>query len=338
MAYYVFKIDVNRVGDAMNFDTMQLCSGDECVAGWIDHLSENDEIKINNITWVKKEYFRRQWDRMLKCIPTYIQRASSSSTSQLLGQGISSTAYSIMEKMGWAGGPLINGRGEKGILKPVETGDPRPDREGLGFTKKKKVRRRIAAYEVGGGEIQYAKGSKGLLKSVELDPMGKPVVSGENLPWYSAVKEILYWGGAVKGIAEYSYPHPRGWTFKEMCKEIPLDKIQVKDTTTALAAASQAEPTCKTAWTNRHSSWHVNVDVDWSEFGSIFQSRLLTNSDFQTYFKYIVHRRLYVRAFMPEEDGYNRCRCCHSAKETQLHLHRCNTLWGGLSGKSLGAR
>ena len=30
---------------------------------------------------------------------------------------------------------------------------------------------------------------------------------------------------------------------------------------------------------------------------------------------------------MPEDDGYNKCRCCHAAKETQIHLHRCSTLW-----------
>ena len=175
--------------------------------------------------------------------------------------------------------------------------------------------------------MMYAKGSKGLLKKVELDPRGKPVTSGENLPWYLAMKEVLYWKGAIKGIAEFSFPHPRGWTIKELYNEIPLDKIQVKHTTGALALVDTAEPTCKTAWTNTSSSWHVKVSIDWDAFGSIFRSQLLTNSDFQTYYKYIVHRRLYVRSFMPEEDGYNRCRCCHSAKETQAHLHRCHVLW-----------
>ena len=43
--------------------------------------------------------------------------------------------------------------------------------------------------------------------------------------------------------------------------------------------------------------------------------------------KYSVHRRLHVRSFMPEDDGYNKCRCCHAAKETQAHLHRCYALW-----------
>ena len=30
---------------------------------------------------------------------------------------------------------------------------------------------------------------------------------------------------------------------------------------------------------------------------------------------------------MPEEDGCDRCRCCDSARETQVHLHRCSALW-----------
>ena len=213
------------------------------------------------------------------------------------------------------------------MRRPIEAGEPHPGRAGLGLPKKKRVVKRIAAYDIGDGVMQYARGGKGLLKAVELDPRGKPVPSGENLQWFLEMKEVLYWKGAVKGIAEFLFPHPRGWTFKEMCKEIPLDKIQVKHTTGALAAADVAEPTCKTAWVNKHSSWHVNTAIDWDAFSSIFRSQLLTNSDFQTYYKYIVHRRLYVRSFMPEADGYNRCRCCDSAKETQAHLHRCHVLW-----------
>ena len=223
--------------------------------------------------------------------------------------------------------PLTTRRGEEGIRKPLEAGEPRPARAGLGLITKRKEKKRLAAYEVGNGELQYARGEKGLLKAVTLDPRGKPVATGENLPWYAEIKEILYWRGAVKGIAEYLFPHPRGWTFKEFRDEIPLDKIRVAHTTGALASADVAEPKCKAAWVNRSSSWHVKVGVDWNEFGNIFRSKLLTNLDYQTYFKYIVHRRLYVRAFMPEEDGYNRCRCCHSAKETQAHLHRCCELW-----------
>ena len=30
---------------------------------------------------------------------------------------------------------------------------------------------------------------------------------------------------------------------------------------------------------------------------------------------------------MPEADGYDKCRCCHAARETQMHLHRCSALW-----------
>ena len=87
------------------------------------------------------------------------------------------------------------------------------------------------------------------------------------------------------------------------------------------------EPTCKKAWVDRASSWHVNVAIDWAALGQIFRSRLLTPVDFQSFFKFIIHRRLYVRSFMPEEDGYNKCRCCHSARESQAHLHRCSVLW-----------
>ena len=326
--FWKVKIDVNRVGDTMNFDAFRICTGEECVKGWINPISDTPEIKIDSITWVKKDYFSKQWDRMMLCIPDHIKRASCSRTSKLTGQGISGTAHGIMRKMGWKGGPLITKRGDEGLMYAPEATEPHQNREGLGFTRsKKKEKKRLAAYELPNGDILYGNGDEGLIKVIELDPRGRAVVTGENVPWFSEAKEVLFWKGGIKGVAEFIFPHPKGWTFKEFRREIPLDKIQVKHTTGALAEKDVVEPTCKKAWSDVTSSWHVKATIDWDAFGSIFKSKLLTPLDFHTFFKYLVHRRLYVRSFMPEEDGYNKCRCCHAVRESQAHLHRCYVLW-----------
>ena len=104
------KIDVNRVGDAMDFSQHKIVTGEECVDGWIDHLSENPFVKVSPIKYVKKEYFRKQWDRMMTRLPSHITRAAISLDSYVIGQGISMIAYNIMKKMGWTGGPLQGGQ------------------------------------------------------------------------------------------------------------------------------------------------------------------------------------------------------------------------------------
>ena len=125
---------------------------------------------------------------------------------------------------------------------------------------------------------------------------------------------ILWWKGAIKGIAEYCYPHPKGWTFKELLKDAPLDKLNVSAITGAFASKLKETPTCMTAWNDTSSSWHVTAPIDWKELGRLFVFSLITPPDFHLFMKYIVHRGLFVRSFMPESDGYDRCRCCHAAR------------------------
>ena len=258
---------------------------------------------------------------MMKRIPDHIVRAANSLDSVVIGQGISMTAYNMMKRMGWTGGPL-----KGGMLAPPPTPEGNRSREMLGF-KAKKERSKVVAYTTGDGGIVYGQEREGLIKRYELDPLGKPIPTGENVPWHSGAKPVLRWRGAIKGVAEYCYPHPQGWTFKELLKETPLDRITVSAITGAFASKVKATPTCKAAWNNAASSWHVKTPIDWEELGKLFAFSLITPPDFHLFMKYIVHRGLFVRSFMPEEDGYDRCRCCHAAKETQVHLHRCSTLW-----------
>ena len=70
----------------------------------------------------------------------------------------------------------------------------------------------MAAYEVDGVTV-YAKKTKGILKEYELDPLGKPVITNRNVGWHSGARPVLWWKGGIKGVTEFSYPHPRGWTY-----------------------------------------------------------------------------------------------------------------------------
>ena len=185
----------------------------------------------------------------------------------------------------------------------------------------------MAAYEVDGVTV-YAKKTKGILKEYELDPLGKPVITNRNVGWHSGARPVLWWKGGIKGVAEFSYPHPRGWTYAQLDKIMDLDRMTVSVLTGAFSAIGKAiEPTCMTSWNKITSSWHITQAIDWEAFGQLFQNALATTKDLNLFLIHIVHRRIVMRSFMPMQDGYNKCRCCHAAKETHMHLHNCNTLW-----------
>ena len=196
--FWQSKVDVNRIGDAMDFSLNRIVTGEECAEGWINHLSDTQFVKVSPVKYVKKDYLSKQWDRMINRIPGYIVRAANSLDSVVIGQGISMTAYNMMKKMGWTGGPL-----KGGMLAHPPTPEGNRSREMLGYKVKTK-RSKVVAYISGEGEVVYGQEREGLIKRYELNPLGNPVPTGENVPWHSGAKPVLRWKGAIKGIAEFN--------------------------------------------------------------------------------------------------------------------------------------
>ena len=108
---------------------------------------------------------------------------------------------------------------------------------------------------------------------------------------------------------------------------VPLDRLTVRHLTQAFSTANRETPACIRNWHRRDSSWNIGCEVDWSQYGGLYCSRLTTNRDVHLHFKYILHRRLVLRCFYPSDSGGTRCRCCDAARETHCHLVRCGTLW-----------
>ena len=165
-----------------------------------------------------------------------------------------------------------------------------------------------------------------IIKECSLDPLGKPLITDENVGYYSEKLETLWWRG-VKGTANLLYPHPKAWTFKEVDSSAPIDQLEIKDLTGAIGAKNKGVPSCITNWNKLRSSWRIAAMIDWAEYGRSYSSRLTTNNDIWTHFKNILHRRLVVRAHCPSDSGSTRCRCCGAARETQSHMVRCSVLW-----------
>ena len=286
-------------------------------------LSVYSTIKIDG-KYVTKTSLMKQWNLIIKRIPFHIKRAAASSSSIIIGHGISHTAYKMMSAMGWQGDALRT----DGVSAPIQAPEGRAPRQGLGYTdpkhRKQRSRPKLAAYNVD-GKIVYAKEGDGILKEYELDPLGMPTETTHNLGWHHGAMPILWWKLGVKGVAEFLYPHPSGWTYNEAQDTTALDDFTVKKLTQAFIHDNE-QPKCISSWSNKKSSWHLNINIDWLAYGRLFQNKLATTKDVNLFLIHIIYRRLVVRAHAPEEDGYSLCRCCNRSLETQTHLAYCSIL------------
>ena len=167
----------------------------------------------------------------------------------------------------------------------------------------------------------YVKGEEATV--VELSPRGRPVATGEVLELESSdlVREVVWWGEGVLGVAELTYPHPQGWTVEGAWDAPSLDKLNVRTLTAVFRRKIDGEPTCKAAWSRRLSG-----GLPWSAIGSLYQGGLLTPKDYSSHFKNILHRALLVRSRMPAADGSQKCRCCGGPTEHFVHLAGCPAL------------
>ena len=138
--------------------------------------------------------------------------------------------------------------------------------------------------------------------------------------------EVLWWNG-LKGVASLSYPHPKNWTFAQVQNGTPLHKLKVKDLTLAINEDAIAINKCMENWRRPTSSWRIRAHIDWEAYGQTYCSRLTTNKDVWSHFKYILNRKLVLRSFCPSSTGNHRCRCCGRARETHTHMLRCHVLW-----------
>jgi len=326
--------DTNTVGDIIDHSTGTcILTAQEAIDGWVMPTgridTSNEYYKITSNTWIKLRTIHTQWNSIIEHVPTYLTRAACSSTERLIGAGMSENAHAMMHRMGWKGHGI--GKNEDGTINPIEAGSPIPHRQGLGSSKKKTktkgAKPNIKLYEVNGRQV-YADGGDGIRKIYILDPLGIPTRTDDNLGWTTTEgKEPLWWGKGVKGDAEFSYPHPKGWTLAQLHDSTPLDSLDVSTLTKALAQHRRTTPSCIQAWNNYRSSWNVKTPIDWYELGTIFTNALGTTRDTHLFAKFIIHRHFPVRSICPSASGSDRCRCCGKKKETHNHLYSCNVLY-----------
>ena len=87
------------------------------------------------------------------------------------------------------------------------------------------------------------------------------------------------------GIAELTYPHPKGWTIAGASGCPTLDTLTVRVLTAVFRGKKEKPPTCIASWSAR-----VPGRIPWHELGQMFQGGLLTPKDYSSYFKNVLHR------------------------------------------------
>ena len=181
----------------------------------------------------------------------------------------------------------------------------------------------------------------GKARLVELSPRGRPTPTGEARRVQDAdlIRDVVWWGEGVMGIAELTYPHPQGWTVEGACGAPTLDKLTVKTLTGVFRSKGEKPPACMEAWAKR-----LEGPIPWQGLGLLFQGGMLTPRDHSSYFKNILHRAFLTRSRRPAEDGSTSCRCCGAGREDLVHFAHCSVLrpcWDrllALCGEAHGAK
>jgi hypothetical protein len=128
---------------------------------------------------------------------------------------------------------------------------------------------------------------------------------------------VTSWNGGILGPAEFTYPHPKGWTLNH--SGTPLDKLTVKHLTAIFTSLKQVQPSCKSAWEK------LLGQIDWQTAAVRYSSKVLTPRDWASHFKLILHRAFFTRTINPKAPS-SRCRCCHREPERIVHFAKCSKI------------
>ena len=244
-----------------------------------------------------------------------------------------------MRRQGWLGPPRKGGLGAtgQGISEPIDhkIGQPNVDKSGVGIHKRARALPRtkdkystlVGVVRSGGIGVVYGypqeRNGTEYLQVTSLTPQGlpqdAPASNRDALKRcdFSRMRSVLWWHG-VAGIAETTYPHPNGWTFKELETPTPLHKIRIRHLTIAFRNAITVTPACWRAW---------EVALGESELPRhLVYQRLyhpaLTSRDRKNNMR-IINRSLRTRYW---DDRGAACRLCGAGQDRLSHLGYCPKL------------
>ena len=307
---------LNTIKDLFKDDGSDYSKGE--LLDEIDRLArvEGDYVKIKSAKWVKIKDLLKQWDRILFSIPLDLVHIIQGRTRV---QGYSAVSQKLMRNLGWTPGTGL-GKHSQGIPDPVSGGTGQSDRSGLGLRPKPKGRKKqndiVAIWAE--THIRYGRIQGIGLQIHEPNIKGQMIPTGEVIHYReSDTRKTVKWKNKVLGIAESTFPHPAEWRLDGIHKD--LDRIEVKDLTTAITRQRTNPPTCIDKWTEKLG------DIDIRGISERYSVGIASPKDFGSHFKLILHRHLWTNPHNPNAPS-EKCRLCGLCRESVQHLGGCVTL------------
>ena len=159
-----------------------------------------------------------------------------------------------------------------------------------------------------------------VLEEIELTARGLPRKTGKRRPLnLEHARPILFWKGIV-GVAETSYPHPKGWSLTAGNSRYTLNQLTVRSLTHAFRDAHTTPPTCMNTWPQK-----LGIDIHWPMVMRKLKNKLLTPKDCKNWFR-ILHRSFYARTHDPTlaQTHGTKCRLnCGCGLDSLSHLKDC---------------
>ena len=153
--------------------------------------------------------------------------------------------------------------------------------------------------------------------------------TGELMPVPNPIDMLpaLLWRGGPVGIAEATFPHPRGWCFDGF-ENVTLDKANVRILTAVFRSSVTKRPPCEKKWREA-----LDLDIDISRIWHRFCRPSLTPRDFKNYYRYLM-RSMLTRNLRqgrplpanPLAPLSTMCRMCATSHERFSHIQMCDAI------------
>ena len=148
------------------------------------------------------------------------------------------------------------------------------------------------------------------------------------VPDPTEMRPALLWRGGPVGIADATFPHPKGWTF-EGFEKITLDKANVRTLTAIYRSRVTKKPPCESKWRET-----LGLEYDISRIWHRLCRPSMTPRDFKNYYRYLMRSMLTRNlqqgrptAANPRAPPSVMCRMCASTPERFSHIQSCDAVW-----------
>jgi len=312
-------LDINLVRDTFKCSVSEEYSQEDVTDIIKDTFNvANGRIRASGGKLIAIHKLLTQWKHILDSIPEFIQKGARG--TPIPYPQYSAQALSMLKKWvpGWKEGSGIPNSTGAGIANPI----PHDTRNRI--SRKQEVKDRKSKYKA---FLAYNTiptygtydPTTETFHVYDLTTQGRITPSSvKHCIRPHRIREVLFWGRGVVGIADATFPHPEGWTVRG--SNCDLTSITVKLLTAAFRYNLHTVPSCVAAWEKR-----LGVNINWCSVGLRYRQRLLTPRDFMTHYKLILHRGLFTRSQSSVRID-DTCRLCNAHKETIRHLANCPKL------------